>query len=976
MKTVLNALLFCLIMLPATLIAQTTAKGTVTDKANAMPMPGVNVIIKGTARGTVTDFDGKYSLELSKGEILVFSYVGYTTQEIEFTGQASIDVIIEEDSAQLDEVLLIGYGSVKKEDLTGAADLLKADDFNQGPLVSAQQLISGKIAGVSVTSASGSPGDGQNIVIRGNGSLSLSSNPLIVLDGIPLDQGGVGGSRNPLNLVNPNDIESMTVLKDASATSIYGSRAANGVIMITTKKGKDSEFRFNATTSTTVHTSVDRVDVLSANQFRQIVTNHPDANATTIGLLGNSNTDWQDEIYQTAFGQDHSFSALGSLFGVPMRASLGHSDHDGNLIGDNFQRTTASINLSPKFFDDHLKLDISARGNYTENFFADRGAIGNANSFDPTQPIYDSSSPYAGYFSWIDASTGEQPNLAGTNPVALLNLRDDSSEVRRYILNAKADYKLHFFPDITATISTGIDKSNSHGRTIVSDLIPTSDLTWNGSRSSYTNTSTNKLFDAYLTYKKSLNDIHNITAVAGYSYQSFEYDNFSYDSEAEEDGNDFEFIDKSKNVLLSYFGRLNYDYNGKYLVTATLRADASSKLNPDDRWGYFPSVALAWNIHKESFLNDNNSLNELKLRVGYGEVGNVNGLGDYLFLTRYTGSQSTANYQFGNTFYQTYRPDPLNPDLRWEIGNTLNVGIDYSLFNRRVSGSINLYKKQTKDLIASSSVDPFTNFGSRIEKNIGDMENRGVEFALNLIPVRTDDFEWSINYNIAFNDNEITRLPFNQETGGISAGVGNNVQLHTEGEAPYSFYVYQQVYDTNGKPIEGAFVDRNGDNVINDSDKYLYKDPYADIIMGLNTNLSYKKWDLAVVTRANIGNYAYNDVSASNSYLNGVIPTTNNFLSNLHSSYLENGFVNQSDENTFISSHYIEEASFFKIDNITLGYTLDNAIKDVSLRLYGSVQNVATITDYKGLDPEITGGIDSNFYPRPRSFVFGVNVDF
>ncbi|RED46789.1 iron complex outermembrane receptor protein [Winogradskyella eximia] len=976
MKTVLNALLFCLIMLPATLIAQTTAKGTVTDKANAMPMPGVNVIIKGTARGTVTDFDGKYSLELSKGEILVFSYVGYTTQEIEFTGQASIDVIIEEDSAQLDEVLLIGYGSVKKEDLTGAADLLKADDFNQGPLVSAQQLISGKIAGVSVTSASGSPGDGQNIVIRGNGSLSLSSNPLIVLDGIPLDQGGVGGSRNPLNLVNPNDIESMTVLKDASATSIYGSRAANGVIMITTKKGKDSEFRFNATTSTTVHTSVDRVDVLSANQFRQIVTNHPDANATTIGLLGNSNTDWQDEIYQTAFGQDHSFSALGSLFGVPMRASLGHSDHDGNLIGDNFQRTTASINLSPKFFDDHLKLDISARGNYTENFFADRGAIGNANSFDPTQPIYDSSSPYAGYFSWIDASTGEQPSLAGTNPVALLNLRDDSSEVRRYILNAKADYKLHFFPDITATISTGIDKSNSHGRTIVSDLIPTSDLTWNGSRSSYTNTSTNKLFDAYLTYKKSLNDIHNITAVAGYSYQSFEYDNFSYDSEAEEDGNDFEFINKSKNVLLSYFGRLNYDYNGKYLVTATLRADASSKLNPDDRWGYFPSVALAWNIHKESFLNDNNSLNELKLRVGYGEVGNVNGLGDYLFLTRYTGSQSTANYQFGNTFYQTYRPDPVNPDLRWEIGNTLNVGIDYSLFNRRVSGSINLYKKQTKDLIASSSVDPFTNFGSRIEKNIGDMENRGIEFSLNLIPVRTDDFEWSINYNIAFNDNEITRLPFNQETGGISAGVGNNVQLHTEGEAPYSFYVYQQVYDTNGKPIEGAFVDRNGDNVINDSDKYLYKDPYADIIMGLNTNLSYKKWDLAVVTRANIGNYAYNDVAASNSYLNGVIPTTNNFLSNLHSSYLENEFVNQSNEKTFLSSHYIEEASFFKIDNITLGYTLDNAIKDVSLRLYGSVQNVATITDYKGLDPEITGGIDSNFYPRPRSFVFGVNVDF
>ncbi|WP_179375156.1 SusC/RagA family TonB-linked outer membrane protein [Winogradskyella wichelsiae] len=976
MKTILNALLFCLILLPASLMAQSTAIGNVTDKANAMPLPGVNVIIKGTSRGTSTDFDGNYSIELNQGEILVISYVGYTSQEVVFNGQSPIDVALVEDSAQLDEVILIGYGSVKKDDLTGAADLLKAEDFNQGPLVSAQQLISGKIAGVSVTSASGSPGDGQNIVIRGNGSLSLSSNPLIVLDGIPLDQGGVGGSRNPLNLINPNDIESMTVLKDASATSIYGSRAANGVILITTKKGKDSEFKFNASSSTTVHTSVDRVDVLNADQFRSIVNNHPGANAETIALLGNSNTDWQDEIYQTAFGQDHSFSALGSLYGVPMRVSLGHSDHDGNLKRDNFQRTTASLNLSPKLFDDHLKLDISARGNYTENFFADRGAIGSANNFDPTQSIYDSSSPYAGYFSWIDASTGNQPTLAGTNPVALQNLKDDSSEVRRFVLNAKADYKLHFFPDLTATVSTGIDQSNSHGRTLVSELIPTSDLTWNGSRSTFTNESTNKLFDAYFTYNKSLSDIHNITAVAGYSYQSFEYDNFSYDSEAEEDGNDFEFIDKSKNVLLSYFGRLNYDYDGKYLLTATLRADASSKLNPDDRWGYFPSVALAWNLHNEDFLNDINNVNELKLRIGYGEVGNVNGLGDYLFLTRYTGSQSTANYQFGNSFYQTYRPEPLNEDLRWEIGNTFNLGLDYSFFNRRVSGSINLYQKQTKDLIAFASVDPFTNFGSKIQKNIGDMQNRGIEFALNLIPIRTDDFEWSVNYNVSFNDNEITSLPFDQDTGGISAGTGNNVQIHTEGAAPYSFNVFQQVYDNNGKPIEGAFVDRNGDNVINDEDKYLYKDPYADIIMGLNTNLSYKKWDLAVVTRANIGNYAYNDVSASNSYLDGVIPTTNNFLTNLHSSYLENGFTNQSNENTFLSSHYIQDASFFKIDNITLGYTLDNAIKNVSLRLYGSVQNVATITDYEGLDPEITGGIDSNFYPRPRSYVFGVNVDF
>lgn len=975
MKTVLNALLFCLIMLPATLMAQSTASGTVTDKANAMPLPGVNVIIKGTSRGTTTDFDGNYSIDISEGEILIFSYVGYTTKEIEFTGQTTINVSIEEDAALLDEVVLVGYGSVRKEDVTGAVDLLKAEDFNQGPLVSAQQLISGKIAGVSVTSASGAPGDGQTILIRGNGSLSLSSSPLIVLDGIPLDNGGVGGSRNPLNIINPNDIESMTVLKDASATAIYGSRAANGVILITSKKGKDREFKFNITSSTTLHTNTNRVDVLNANQFREVVTTHPNANAATIGLLGNSNTDWQDEIYQSAFGQDHSFSALGNAFGVPMRASLSHSDHDGTLIGDNFQRTTASVNFSPKLFDDHLKLDISARGNYTENTFANRDAIGSANTFDPTQAIYDENSPFGGYFSWIDSATGAQPNLANTNPVALINLKDDTSEIRRYVVNVKADYKLHFFPDMTATISTGIDQSNSNGRTLVSEQMPTSDPIWNGSRSTYSNESTNKLFDAYLTYKKSINDLHNLTAVAGYSYQSFEYDNFSYDSEAEEIGTDFEFIDKSKSVLLSYFGRFNYDYDGRYLLTATLRADASSKLNPDDRWGYFPSVALAWNISNESFF-DSNNINDLKLRIGYGQIGNINGLGDYGFLTRYTGSQSSANYQFGNSFYQTYRPDPINEDLRWEVGSTFNIGLDYSLFNRRVFGSVNVYKKETNDLIAYSDVDPFTNFGSAIDKNIGDMENKGVEFELNVVPVRTEDWEWSIGYNMSINDNEITNLPFEQQTGGISAGTGNNVQIQREGEAPYSFYVYQQVYDTSGQPIEGAFVDRNGDNQINEEDKYIYKDPYADVVMGLNTNLSYKKWDLAVVTRANIGNYAYNDVAASNSYLNGVIPTTNNYLSNIHASYLSNGFVSQSDEKTFLSSHYIEEASFFKIDNITLGYTLDNAIKDVSLRLYGSVQNVATITDYDGLDPEISGGIDSNFYPRPRSFVLGVNVDF
>ncbi|WP_338732756.1 SusC/RagA family TonB-linked outer membrane protein [Mangrovimonas cancribranchiae] len=991
MKTTLNSLLFLFLLVPSFLLAQNQVSGTVIDESS-LPLPGVNVIIKGTSTGTATDFDGNYQIKANTGDTIVFSYLGYITQEIVYNGQATINISLSEDAAQLDEVVLIGYGGVKKEDLTGTADLITDKDFNKGPIVSAQQLITGKVAGVSITSGSGAPGDGQDIRIRGTGSLSLSSNPLIVIDGIPLNNDSVGGSRNPLNLVNPNDIESMVVLKDASATAIYGARGGNGVIIITTKKGKDGEFKFNISSSTTHHTSRDRVDVLSANEFRQIVNTHPQGDSDTVALLGNYDTDWQDEIYRNSFGQDHSFTALGSVLGVPMRASLGYSDHDGILKRDNFKRTTAALSVTPSFMDDHLKLDLNAKGQYTENFFANRGAIGSANVYDPTQPVYDANSQYGGYFDWTD-DTGTHIGLAPTNPVALLNLNDDTSEVRRILANAKVDYKLHFFPDLTATVNVGIDKSNSNGRTITSNLIPTTDegVTDRSeySRNSYSQERTDLLFDAYLTYNKSFNeDIHNLTVTAGYSYQSFEYDGYSYslldeisainspDSDIQ-----FEYIDKSKSVLLSYFGRLNYDYKGKYLVTGTLRADASSKLNPDDRWGIFPSGAIAWNIHKEDFLNESNLFNELKLRVGYGTVGNVNGLGDYLFLTRYTGSNSLAQYQFGYDtsgnpqYYPTYRPDPINNNLKWEISETLNVGLDYSILDRRVSGSVNAYIRKTNDLIATSTVDPFTNFSNRIAANIGDMENRGIEFDITAIPVRSEDFEWSLNYNVSFNDNEVTRMPDQQYTGGISGGVGNNIQTHVEGEAPYSFLVYQQVYDENGNPIEGAFVDRNGDNVINDEDKFIYKDPYADVLMGLNTNVNYKKWDLSVQTRASIGNYAYNNVASGNAYLNNVVPASNNYLTNLHSEYLNSGFQ-QITDNTLLSNYFIQDASFFKIDNITLGYTLDKAIKDVVVKLYGSVQNVATITDYDGLDPEINGGIDNSFYPRPRSFVFGVNLDF
>ncbi|MAH20922.1 MAG: SusC/RagA family TonB-linked outer membrane protein [Flavobacteriaceae bacterium] len=970
MNTTIKCLFVFMFLTPIIAFSQSSLKGTVSEQESGLPLPGVNVLIKGTTNGTTTDFDGNYQISAQNGDVIVFSYVGFTTQEISFNNQSELNIVMIEDASALDEVVLIGYGSVKKEDLTGAADLITTEDFNQGPLVSAQQLITGKIAGVSVTSGSGAPGEGQVIRIRGNGSLSLSSNPLFVVDGIPLNDGGVGGTRNPLNLINPNDIESMVVLKDASATAIYGSRGANGVIMVTTKSGKSGDFKLNFNASTTSHTALDKVHVLNASQFTDLV--NLTENTDAISRLGDSNTDWQDEIYDTAMGQDYSLSLTGQIIEMPVRLSLGLSDHDGILLGDNFERKTASINFKPTAFNGDLKMSFNTLYSLTSNTFANRGAIGNAISYDPTQGVYDETSPYGGFHSWIDPVTGSQYNLAPTNPVALLNLTDDNTKVSRIVSSANFDYNFPFMDALTASMKIGIDQSNGSGSNITSAFMPTSDPTFNGAESRFKNEATNTLFDFYLTYKKSFSEMHNLTAVAGYSYQSFEFDNYSYDSEAEEDGNDFEFIDTSKNVLLSYFGRLNYDYDGKYLLTATLRADASSKLNPDDRWGYFPSLAAAWNIHNEDFMSGD-FFNELKLRVGYGEVGNVNGLGDYRFLTRYTGSTSTANYQFGNSFYQTYRPEPLNEELRWEIGRTTNFGLDFAFLNNRVSGSINAYVRETKDLIAFSSVDPFTNFGNRVDKNIGDMENKGLEIMLNTTPVSNDLLEWSVGYNVAFNDNTITYLPFDQPTGGISGGVGNNVQLQTQGQTPYSFYVFEQVYDSTGAPIEGVYVDRNGDDIINDDDKFFFKSPFADITMGFNTNLNYKNWDFALVARVSLGNYAYDNVASSTGYERRA--TDNSILTNLHSDYLTTGFENIT-ENNLLSSHYVREASFLKIDNITLGYTISGANSDVNCRLYGSLQNVLTVTDYEGLDPEIFGGIDNNFYPRPQSFVFGVNIDF
>ena len=971
MITVLKRLqFFVALLISSGLFAQQTISGSVTDDTGA-PLPGATVVVQGTDRGVTSDFDGNFTLTVNQGEVLEASYIGYQIATQTVMGDAPITFVLQPDN-ELEEVVLTGYGTARRTDLTGTIDVISEKDFTRGSVMSPQQLIQGKIAGVSIVSNSGAPGEGSNILIRGIGSLNLNNNPLFVVDGIPLDGGGISGSRNPLNAINPNDIASMTVLKDASATAIYGSRAANGVVLITTKRGTDQELSFDFSTRSSLFTPVNKVNVLTASEFITAV--NETGNADAIALLGTATTDWQDEIYSNAFANDTSLSVAGSLAGFPFRASVGYTNQDGILLGDNFERMTSSLNFSPEFLDGDLRVNLNARFVYTENDFADRGAIGSAVSFDPTKPVYDENSPYENYYTWLD-DNGVKLGLSPTNPLALLELKDDESIVNRVIANAMIAYDLPI-DGLTATVNVGLDESTGRGFSATDSRIPTEAVGFNGSYNDYNNDTTNLLFDAYLNYDTSFGG-SSIKATLGHSYQSFEYDNMSYNTVEylNEDGTvnttssiAQNFIDKSKNTLLSYFGRLNYNLNDKLLITGTLRADASSKLPSEDRWGVFFSTAVAYNLHKEFGLDT--VFDELKIRVGYGEIGNVNGLGDYNFLTRYTQSDIRAQYTLGSQLYRTFRPSAINKDLRWEVGETYNAGLDFRIAKVGLSGTVNAYIKNTNDLIATAIVDPFTNFASTISANIGDMENKGIEVELNYDVIDTDDFGFSLSYNAAINDNTITRLENPQNVGDL--GLGNKLQRHEVGKSPYAYYVYKQIYAQDGSPIEGAYADLNGDGIINNDDRYFYKDPYADVIMGLTANVRYGNFDAQVVSRASIGNYSYNRM-ASGSTQYGI--TDLGRLTNVHNDYLSTGFLFRSDRNN-VSDHFIQNASFFRIDNVTLGYTIENAINNNPLRVYVTGDNLFVATNYDGIDPEITGGIDDNFYPRSRVVALGVDFKF
>ena len=922
--------------------------GKVTDSKDGSAVAGVNITPKGATGGTQTGADGLFRISVKPSvTVLIFSSVGFATQEFSIDGRASINVSLVGSVSSLNEVVVIGYGTRMKKDLTGAVIAITAKDFNKGTITTPEQLIAGKVAGVQVTSNGGAPGSGSTIRIRGGASLNASNSPLIVIDGVPVDNGGISGSANPLALINPNDIESFNILKDASATAIYGSRASNGVIIITTKKGKPGKMRFNFSTQYSLATLPKKADVLTPAEFRAFVNSH--GTPAQIALMGNASTNWQDEIYDNAGTTDNNLSVSGTYKTMPYRVSIGFLSQDGILRTGNLKRKSAAINLNPRLFNEHLKIDLNLKGSINNSRFADQGAIGTAVRFDPTQPVRTGSKRYGGYFEWLDpSSTTGLRDLAPFNPVGLLEQRSDESDSKRSIGNIQFDYKLHFFPDLRLNLNLGYDVSTGEGTVFIPDSAASSykrspDAKHGGVNNRYLQKKSNTVLEAYLNYVKDIKSINSrIDVMAGYSYQDFLTNVHNADRSAngvlyqKPDGSlDTAFIanaprwihtmtatdgflvsfpvfpfDNPRNRLISFFGRFNYSLKGKYLVTGTIRRDGSSRFSEENRWGWFPSGAFAWRIKEENFLKNVNVLSDLKFRLGYGVTGQQDGIGNYDYLPRYSLANSRAQYQFGDTYYTMYRPDGYNPNLKWEQTATYNAALDYGFLNGRITGSIDFYIKKTVDLLSVIDQPAGTNFSNKILANIGNMENRGVEFTINAQPVRNKDLTWDVGFNLTYNKNEITKLTFTNDpnfpgnlVGGIAGGVGSTIQIHTVGYPKSSFYVYQQIYDKNGKPIEGLFEDRNRDGLINVDDLYRYKAPDPDVFLGAYSNVNWKKWSAGFSLRGSFGNYMYNNRFSNTGVQRNIIDPLG-FLANGSANLLETNFSGNGDKYLLIRLLY------------------------------------------------------------------------
>ena len=923
--------------------AQNIVKGVITSK-DGSALSGVSVIVKGTKIGTQTASDGSFTITVpSNSNTLVISAVGYARQEVPIGGQSSINISLETSTSTLTDVVVIGYGTVRKKDVTGSIGQVTSKDFQKGNIVTPDQLIAGKLPGVQVTSNGGAPGAGSTIRIRGGASLNATNDPLIVIDGVPLDNSGISGAANAFSLINPNDIESFSVLKDASAAAIYGSRASNGVIIITTKKGKSGKPVVNFNTTLSIANIAKKVSVLSPSEFRSFVQTH--GSAENVKLLGPYSTDWQDQIYQTAISTDNNLSVSGGYKNMPYRFSLGYLNQEGILKTGKLSRYSFGGNISPRFFDDHLKIDINIKASVSENRFANEGAIGAAVNFDPTKPVYSSqkipsnwvggafdtveaSNRFGGYYEILDptSNTGLK-KLAPLNPLGLLLQRNDVSEVRRSIGNALIDYKVHFLPDLHVNLNLGYDVSTGLGTIYVSDSAAsayrrTTDTKHGGINNKYRQTKANTLLEFYLNYVKEISSIKSrIDAVAGYAYQDFLTTNYNFPDYTVDhtvvSAPNYPF-DKPEHTLISYYGRLNYSFNDKYFLTGTVRTDGSSRFNPKNKWSVFPSGSFAWKIKNEGFLRNSKVFSDLKLRLGYGTTGQQEGIGNYDYISYYALSNTQAEYQLGNNFYQSYRPGGYYFNRKWEQTTTYNAGLDFGFIDNRITGYVDYYYKETSNLLNEIVQPAGTNFSNKIVANVGSMKNSGVEVSLNLVPVKSRYVTWNINLNGTYNTNKVTKLTISSDPnyagnryGGISGGVGNTVLINSVGQSRGSFFVYKQVYDENGKPIDNVFADLNRDGIINEKDLYNYKSSDPNYLFGASSNIIYKNWSAGFVLRANLGNYMYNNNFSSTG-------TTRNIFNPL--SCLNNGSTNVlatnftgSGDKVFLSDYYIENASFSKI---------------------------------------------------------------
>lgn len=968
-------------------------RGTVTD-ISGESLIGVNILIQGTSSGTITDFDGNFTLQAPADGTLEVSYIGYKPQSISINNRTSINITLEEDTELLEEVVVIGYGTVRKEDATGSVVAIDASKINKGLATSPSSLLAGQVAGLSVVSSGGAPGSPSNIRIRGGSSMSASNDPLIVIDGVPVDTEGINGMADPLSTINSNDIETFTVLKDASATAIYGSRASNGVIIITTKKGHSGKAKVSYTGNMSVSSKTGIVDVMNAANFRKYVVNSFGADSQQAAALGNTETNWQNKIFRIAASTDHNLSLSGSVNDfLPYRLSVGYTNENGILRTSGLERYTGSINLSPTFFDGSLRVQLNAKGVYNTNRFADNAAINSATQFDPTMPLYSTNSQYGnGYYMSLKAD-GTPIDIGLANPLAILNQKHDESEVYRSIGNIQIDYNMPFVTGLRANLNMGYDISKSNGDVFIEDNSPMS-WTWGnyksgwGENSTYYQRKSNTLFDFYLNYNNTFG-AHRLDAMGGYSWQRFfseEENEFPYSAamasqtgnEFYKDGNDY----STESYVISFFGRVNYSVLDRYLLTLTLRNDGSSRFSPDNKWGLFPSAAFAWRVINEPFMeNAGNAMSDLKLRLGYGVTGQQNlGNGDYPWMGRYSYSQAGANYFFGDTKVPMIRPLAYDQNLKWEETATYNAGLDFGFLNNRINGTLDVYYRKTTDLLNTVGIAAGTNFSNQLLTNVGELENKGIEFSLTTRPIVSKDWNWNLSYNFTYNRNEITKLTINDDPnyegvrfGGIDGGTGNNIAIHRVNYPAGSYYVYEQVYNQEGRPEEGVFVDQNADGQINEQDLIVYENAAPDFFMGLTSQLSYKNWDLNFSLRTNIGNYVYNNIQ-SNRESKSITYDPSGWLKNRVNSATYTNF----DAVYYQSSHYIQNASFFKMDNISLGYNFTHLLnREQSGRLHFTVQNPLVISKYDGLDPEFTNnGIDNNIYPHPRVFILGLNLNF